>query len=239
MGMWTARGAQYDKSVVTFGLVYLEDEGGWAVVTGTQADKSSVHCNGNMFVQSDYKVTPPPLWNTPDGETFLELSFSDEPSVYNKSSFPAAEMDGQIGKLMIVPVELMRYTHDSVATKFQNGSTIDNCVKDLKDGKVLAQDLGQVGYGDDQQWGTDMWQAAYFEGWFITNSANRRLYCVKEAGNISTVVVKLVALGAISPNAFSSQNAGESVELRHDARTNFNTPDKDAYSQALKKLPAP
>lgn len=197
-------------------------------------------CTVRMLSGLILRDVAPPTWNEAAwGTTDAHATFNPNasPFVPSGASKPLAtplasrHPRAQVGSVMTVPVGRIRFTHGSIAPRFNHGEhrhmSIEDTVQELIANPSLANRLGLQAaqyHGNDPSYTG--------EPVYILNSGNRRLHCLKRA-RIHYVLVRIVDLDRINPRAFTSETAGLYAPVRTDARNVYPAGDKDGYLRSL------
>ncbi|KAL3848539.1 hypothetical protein ACJMK2_019390 [Sinanodonta woodiana] len=128
----------------------------------------------------------------------------------NSSIYQGGRGGGRIiGEAEMRPSQL-RYTHDSISNRFQDGHTLDETFRQFLNKEITMGRYEQV---------PNLVAMQYQGSWFVVRG-NRRLYLMKkleETGAISTVKVLMKTFDQeVFNRQYTTTNMGRSIRVRGD-----------------------
>ncbi|XP_036369109.1 uncharacterized protein LOC118767871 [Octopus sinensis] len=113
----------------------------------------------------------------------------------------------------------IRYTQDSIACKFRNGTTLTETISDLVKGTITPDGIPVI--------------SVYLKDGKYYSTDNRRLYVFKELQSRSQPDLKIrvhVTSAALPPSKFTTLNDGQSIKVRGPSSNNRLSMDFDDSS---------
>ncbi len=104
-------------------------------------------------------------------------------------------------------VNKLRYTQDTIGSRFKNGECIFDAVQELEDGFLSPDDFPTIAVFWDED----------HRAWFSLN--NRRLWCFKNAKGVQQVWVDVIEKssipGKVRKRCFTTYNNGMDVDVMY------------------------
>ena len=116
-------------------------------------------------------------------------------------NYPGSDIDDNIRQSTNVDPQDIRFSQDSISSRFKNGNSVSDTIDKLKTGELTAKDFPNI-------------RVVKRDGKLYTLD-NRRLYCFKEAG-LESIPVIFASLKEELKEAFkfSTRNDGVSIQVR-------------------------